>query len=78
MTANETVSEAVDRERQRQGLSRSGLARLLGWGPGQVTRKLDGQLRWSMDDLDLVSERLGVPLPLLLAPARELVSTTHR
>jgi transcriptional regulator with XRE-family HTH domain len=74
MTANALVTQVVEAERARRGLTRSQLAALLGVNPMYVSRKLNGTQRWSMDDLDRISQRLGVPLPvLLMAPV-----TTHQ
>lgn len=66
MTANQTVATVVDQERRRRGLTRLQLAALLGTNSAWVSRKLNGDRAWTMDDLDLVSERLGLPLPVLL------------
>lgn len=74
MTANDTVTAAVEAERLRRGMTRLQLAAVLGTNSPWVSRKLNGQLRWSMDDLDLLSERLGVPLPVLLMAPVEAVT----
>ena len=79
MTANQTVAAVVELERRRRGLTRLQLAELLGKDSGWVSKKLNGDLRWSMDDLDLVSERMGVPLPvLLMAPLVQTATQRYR
>lgn len=78
MTANQTVATVVEAERRRRGLTRLQLGALLGKDSGWVSKKLNGQLRWSMDDLDLVSERLGIPLPVLLMAPVEAVTLRYR
>lgn len=66
MSANGVVTAVVETERRRRGLTRSQLAELLGVNAMYVSRKLNGLQRWSMDDLDRISERLELPLPILL------------
>jgi transcriptional regulator with XRE-family HTH domain len=66
MTANETVAAVVELERRRRGLTRLQLAAMLGTNSAWVSRKLNGDRAWTLEDMDLVSERLGVPLPVLL------------
>lgn len=78
MTAQDTITAAIDAECQRRGWSRARLANELGWGRDQVTRKLSGERRWSVDDLDRVSSRLGIPLPVLLMVPAMIVSEEYR
>lgn len=78
MTANEVVSAAIEHELERQGLQRQQLAARMGYAPSWVTRKLKGDRRWSVDDLDEVSRVLGVPVAALLMAPREALSATHR
>lgn len=78
MTANDTITLAVEAELRRRGWTRLRLAQVLGWGSDQVTRKMNGQRRWSTDDLDLLSERLEVQLPVLLMAPREAVTLGYR
>ena len=66
MTANETVAAVLDGECRRRGWTRSQLSRALGVNTVWVSRKLNNDRGWTLDDLDLVSERLGIPLPVLL------------
>lgn len=70
MTANDTVSNVVLAELERRGMTRAEFGRLMGQERGWVTHKLNGHRRWSVDDLDLLAERLELPLAaLLMAPA---------
>lgn len=68
MTTNGTVTRAVLHELERRGMTRAAFARLLNQNPAWVTHKLNGHRRWSVDDLDLVAERLGIPVAWLLMP----------
>ena len=48
----------------RRGLSQSDLARVLGWSPPFLNRKLSGARAWSLDDLDaLTTAGVVVPAP---------------
>jgi transcriptional regulator with XRE-family HTH domain len=78
MSANDTVTAVVDNERRRRGLNRVQLAAVLGVNTVWVSRKLNGDRAWTMADLDLVSERLEVPLPVLLMEPVEVVTLRSR
>jgi transcriptional regulator with XRE-family HTH domain len=64
MTANDEVTREVERELEARGWSRSRFARESGVSPAWVTRKLEGDRRWSVDDLDLLARVLGLRLTL--------------
>jgi len=64
MTANDEVTREVERELASRGWSRSRFARESGTSPAWVTRKLEGDRRWSVDDLDLLGRVLGLRLTL--------------
>src|SRR5512138_2483490 len=68
MTANRLVTQVIDQERRRRGLTQAQLARLLGMSEMTLSRRLNNKpgYAWQMDDLDVVSQRLGIPLPVLL------------
>jgi transcriptional regulator with XRE-family HTH domain len=66
MSANDTITTVVNRERMRRGLNQAQLAEMLGRGDMWVSHKLNGRRRWQVDDLDLLAERLEIPLPMLL------------
>lgn len=73
MTSNEAVTMAVTHELERRGMTRSELGRLLGHERAWVTRKLNGMRRWSVDDLDLLAERLEVEPAELLRTYRAVM-----
>jgi transcriptional regulator with XRE-family HTH domain len=80
MTAHATVTTVVEAELKRRRMTRADLARLLERPPAWVTQKLNGHRRWSVDDLDLLAERLELPLAALLmrpAPIRGEVVQLH-
>jgi transcriptional regulator with XRE-family HTH domain len=64
MTANEEVTREVERELEARGWSRSDFARELGVSPAWVTRRFNGERRWSVDDLDLLHDVVGLRLTL--------------
>lgn len=64
MTANDEVTREVERELELRGWSRSRFARESGVSPAWVTRKLEGDRRWSVDDMDLLCRVLGLRLTL--------------
>jgi transcriptional regulator with XRE-family HTH domain len=66
--ANQAVTLVVLAECKRLGITRAELARRLGQRPAWVTQKLNGHRRWTVDDLDLLAERLEMPLAALLLP----------
>ncbi len=60
MTSQERVTEAVRALRAARREKQSDLAQLLGVGQDTMSRKLSGQIKWSLDDLDRLSEHYGV------------------
>lgn len=78
MDANQIVAAVVEHERAKRGLNRSQLAALLGVNPMWVSRKLNGDRAWTVEDLDLLSRKLDIPLPVLLMEPREAVTLRFR
>ena len=71
MTTQETVSARLDAELRKRGMSRAQLAHAAGRTPAWLTKKMQGQRRWSVDDLDVLAWALE------LAPS-VLVKQDHR
>lgn len=69
MSAQETITQAVESARRQRGLSRAELARTLGVDRGWVTLKLNRHRGWRVEDLDLLAARLGMPAAAFLVPA---------
>ena len=68
MTAQETITAAVDQVMRRRGMTRAQLARDLGVGRSWVSNKLSGRRGWMVEDLDLLAEWSGMPLAAFLVP----------
>jgi transcriptional regulator with XRE-family HTH domain len=59
--------EAVRHHMQEQRISKSELARRLGWGRMQVHRRLEADPEFSVSELREVAAVLGVPLSALIS-----------
>ena len=60
------VAVAVREKLKAQRITKSELARRLGWGRMQVQRRLDSDPDFTVPELEQVAEVLGVPLSALL------------
>lgn len=65
MTANDEVTARVLEELERRGWSRADFARECHLSPSWVTRRLGGDRRWTVDDLDVLARVLGLRLALV-------------
>lgn len=53
---------------QLRGVNQKTLARALGCSNSTITRRLDGERPWRVEDLDALAAHFGVPLAALLVP----------
>lgn len=73
MAFNDSVSDAVRHELSRLGMSQTALAARCSVSSQWVTYKLQGERRWTLDDVELVARALDIPVTWLVLP-REVVS----
>ena len=72
MQLTQRVTEEVRAEMARRRLTQQDLADALRWTPGYLSRRLTGEVAWSLDDIEEVAAALQVPPLALLAPASRL------
>lgn len=73
-TATAAASAEVRAEMGRQGLSVSGLAQAGGFSTVQLSRRLNGRVAWTVDDLSEIADALDVPLSQLLPDVTDRTS----
>ena len=70
------VSHAVRRFMDANHITQGGVARILGVNQGQVSARLRGATRWSLDDLDRLAAA-GVPIALTSTDPKETNNETR-
>lgn len=76
MESQRAVTERVEHELTARHMTRSELGRLLGRDRCWVTRKLNGDRLWALEDIDLLARGLGLePWELLEADAGAVCSS---
>lgn len=78
MTAQEMVTETVENERKRRGLTHAEMAAMIGVARPTFTNKLLGRRQWGLDDLDRLSAALDVPLAWWLMSTVRTTAATVR
>lgn len=66
MTANDLVTQRVAHELDSRAWSQSELARRVHKTPAWVSKKMSGERRWSVDDLDELARGFELPLERLV------------
>ena len=55
-------------ELARQDLSQERFAKILGWEPSKLNRRLKGKVPWSVEDVEMIASVLDIPRSQLLDP----------
>lgn len=71
MTGQDVVSKQVEGVLVQRGMNRADFARAMGRGRTWATAKLNGQRRWTVDDLDEIAATLGVSVVALVSRTTE-------
>nr|DAN31948.1 MAG TPA: helix-turn-helix domain protein [Caudoviricetes sp.] len=71
------VSRAVRRFMDANHITQGAIARVLGVNQGQVSARLRGATRWSLDDLDRLAAA-GVPIVLASTDPEEVATNENR
>lgn len=58
-------------------LSVNKASQILGWGQGQLQRRVDGRSKFTIDDLDQIEKVLGIPATYLLGYTTERPSESR-
>lgn len=69
MTTNERVSRELRAHMARRSLTASDLAHALDLSPAAVSRRLTGNVEWTVGELSSVCDLLSVPMADLLRDA---------
>lgn len=69
---DERVPSRIRSELRRRRMSQAALARELGRTENFISRRLRGEVSFSVDDLDQVARALDVPLENLVAPPGQM------
>lgn len=64
--ANPIPSAAIRAELARRGLFQVDVAEKLGITPGQVGRRMNGEIDWRFEELQAVAEMLDLPVSALV------------
>ena len=67
-TLNDSVTAEIRAEMGRQKISQVELARRLNCAQSQLSRRLQGLIPLSTDDIQQIAEALGIPLSQLMSP----------
>jgi transcriptional regulator with XRE-family HTH domain len=59
-TPNQVVSENVETLRRKRGLSQQEIGKAIGRSQSQADRKLKAASKWSLEEIGLVADFLGV------------------
>jgi transcriptional regulator with XRE-family HTH domain len=59
-------SAAIRAELASRGLFQVDVAKKLGITPGQVGRRMNGEIDWRLDELNAIAEMLDVPVSTLI------------
>lgn len=64
-------SAAIRAELASRGLFQVDVAKKLGITPGQVGRRMNGEIKWRFEELQAVAELLDLPISALVDPPVE-------
>lgn len=56
----------IEKERRRRGWTQVDMSAVTGWHQTKVSKLEKGRCRPTLDDLELLAEKFGTPLPKLL------------
>lgn len=66
----QSVTREIRAEMAREGLSQQELARQMVWTPAYLSRRLLGEVSWSLDDLEEIANILEIPMLRLVWPVQ--------
>lgn len=68
MSAHELVTQVVRLNMALRAESQADLAAALGTSKAGISKRMNGRLRWSLDDLERLAEHYALPLDAFLRP----------
>lgn len=63
---NPVPSAAIRAELARTGTEQKDVAAWLGYQPSQITKRMRGEVEWRLNELQIIAEKLGVPVATLI------------
>lgn len=69
-TLNKQVSQAIRIELARRDKSQVDLAKMCGWTAPAFSRRMNGEVPWSTDELDKIAFVLSIPVTDLTNPVQ--------
>jgi len=69
-TLNDAVIAEIRGELARTDTLHADFAKTCGWHPMYFSRRMTGQIPWTIEDLELVAKNLGIDLGQLTNPMR--------
>lgn len=70
---NSAAVQSVREALRARGLSQVKAGKILGFSQPAVSRRLNGEVSWNLDELQVLAEHLGITVPELLEPPAVLV-----
>lgn len=74
MQLTQSVTQEIRAEMARRRLTQQELAARIRWNPGYLSRRLNGAVPWSTDDIDEIAAALDVDAWRLVTPPVALIA----
>lgn len=67
---NETLAAEIRAELARRDITQSDFAKQVGWSPAYFSRRMNGEVPFDADEIDLIAFELGMRRDQLTNPVR--------